>query len=178
VVRIVLQRSWTWWARFAAGSHLVGSPDVTFDLGSAVRPSLGSPTLVIRCQPGVHVGRYSTVQGAGEIALGANVWIGDFNQITSRGSISIGADSMTGSRVSIRDSNHSSGPGLSNRHGMINSETVIIGRDVWVGDGAIILAGVTIGDGATIGAGAVVTRDVAPGSTVGGVPARVIASRS
>ena len=41
-----------------------------------------------------------------------------------------------------------------------------------LGSGAVILGGVTIGAGALVGAGAVVTRDVAPGTTVTGVPAR------
>ena len=43
-----------------------------------------------------------------------------------------------------------------------------------LGSGATILCGVTIGKDAMIGAGAVVTRDVAPGETVAGVPARVL----
>ena len=42
-----------------------------------------------------------------------------------------------------------------------------------IGSGAIVLGGVTIGRGATVGAGAVVTRDVADGEIVAGVPARV-----
>jgi UDP-2-acetamido-3-amino-2,3-dideoxy-glucuronate N-acetyltransferase len=41
-----------------------------------------------------------------------------------------------------------------------------------IGSGAVILGGVRIGAGALIGAGAVVTRDVASGTTVAGVPAR------
>ncbi len=46
--------------------------------------------------------------------------------------------------------------------------------NVFVGYGAIILPGVTIGPNAVIAAGAVVTRDVPPGSVVGGSPARCI----
>lgn len=44
----------------------------------------------------------------------------------------------------------------------------------FIGAGAIILPGITIGAGATVGAGAVVTRDVPPGQTAAGVPARAV----
>jgi acetyltransferase-like isoleucine patch superfamily enzyme len=44
-----------------------------------------------------------------------------------------------------------------------------------IGSGAVVMGGVRIGSGALIGAGAVVTRDVEPGATVAGVPARAIA---
>lgn len=54
------------------------------------------------------------------------------------------------------------------------SEPIKIGNHVWIGQGAQILKGVTIGDGAIIAAGAVVTKDVAPHTAVGGVPAKVI----
>ena len=47
-------------------------------------------------------------------------------------------------------------------------------RGASIGSGVTILCGVTIGEDAMIGAGAVVTRDVAPGETVAGVPARVM----
>ncbi len=54
---------------------------------------------------------------------------------------------------------------------------VVIGNDVWVGAGVTVLRGVSVGDGAVLAAGAVVTRDVAPYSIVGGVPAREIGRR-
>jgi acetyltransferase-like isoleucine patch superfamily enzyme len=47
-------------------------------------------------------------------------------------------------------------------------------RGASIGSGATILCGVTIGERALVGAGAVVTRDVAPGATVAGVPARAL----
>jgi len=50
-----------------------------------------------------------------------------------------------------------------------------VGRGASIGSGAAIMCGLTIGEGALIGAGAVVTRDVAPGTTVAGVPARLLA---
>lgn len=55
--------------------------------------------------------------------------------------------------------------------------SVVIGHDTWIGHGATILPGVTVGDGAVIGSGAVVSRDVAPYTIVGGVPARLIRER-
>jgi phosphonate metabolism protein (transferase hexapeptide repeat family) len=57
------------------------------------------------------------------------------------------------------------------------AQRVFIGHDTWIGHGATLLPGVTIGDGAVVGAGAVVTRDVAPYTIVGGVPARFIRER-
>jgi len=49
-----------------------------------------------------------------------------------------------------------------------------IGADVWVGDGALILAGVRVGSRSVIGAGSVVTRDVPEGLFAAGNPCRVI----
>jgi acetyltransferase-like isoleucine patch superfamily enzyme len=46
-------------------------------------------------------------------------------------------------------------------------------RGASIGSGAVIMCGITIGENAMVGAGAVVTRDVAPGTVVAGVPARL-----
>ncbi|WP_279362441.1 CatB-related O-acetyltransferase [Xanthomonas sacchari] len=53
----------------------------------------------------------------------------------------------------------------------------IIGNDVWIGHGAMVLSGVTVGDGACIGAGAVVSKDVPPYAIVAGNPARLVRMR-
>jgi acetyltransferase-like isoleucine patch superfamily enzyme len=65
------------------------------------------------------------------------------------------------------------------RTGPDSAETgpTIIGNDVYIGVGAIVLGGVTIGDGAVVGAGAVVTRPVPPYAIVTGNPARVMRYR-
>lgn len=58
-----------------------------------------------------------------------------------------------------------------------NKGDIVIGNDVWIGYDAVIMSGVTIGDGAIIGTRAIVTKDVAPYSIVGGVPAKEIRKR-
>lgn len=53
----------------------------------------------------------------------------------------------------------------------------VIGNDVWIGHGAMVLSGVTIGDGACIGAGAVVAKDVPAYAVVAGNPGRIVRMR-
>ena len=55
---------------------------------------------------------------------------------------------------------------------------IIVGDDVWLGTGVIVLAGVTIGDGAVVGAGSVVTKSIPAGAIAVGSPAKVIRMRT
>jgi acetyltransferase-like isoleucine patch superfamily enzyme len=59
----------------------------------------------------------------------------------------------------------------------VDKGPTVIGNDVYIGVGAIVLSGVTIGDGAVIGAGAVVSKPVPPYAVVAGSPARIIRYR-
>lgn len=91
-----------------------------------------------------------------------------------RAGLTIGEHSMIGGGVLICGVNHGySAHGIPMRQQPFEAAPIVIGRDVWVGMGAIILPGVTLGDGAIIAAGAVVTSDVASGAVVSGVPARL-----
>ena len=57
------------------------------------------------------------------------------------------------------------------------AKRVVIGHDVWIGHGAVIMPGVRVGNGAVIGANAVVTRDVEPYVIVAGVSAKPLKRR-
>ena len=55
--------------------------------------------------------------------------------------------------------------------------SIIIGHDVWIGHGVIIVGNVKVGNGAIIAAGSVVTKDIPPYTIAAGVPAREIRKR-
>ena len=87
--------------------------------------------------------------------------------------VSIGDKTQIGPGVQILTADHPRSP-AERATGAEFGRPVRIGRNVWIGGGALILPGVTVGDDAIVGAGAVVTRDVEPGATVAGNPARKI----
>lgn len=97
--------------------------------------------------------------------------IGPHSVIVARDRVEIGAGTLLAEMTVVRDADHDTTGGLPVVSGLHRASPVHIGPDVWLGAHATVLRGVTIGRGAIIGAGAVVTRDVAPGSTVAGVPA-------
>ncbi|MEV0593194.1 sugar O-acetyltransferase [Nonomuraea cavernae] len=87
--------------------------------------------------------------------------------------ITIGADVQIGPHVQLLTPTHPLDP-AQRRARLEAAEPIVIGDNVWLGGGAIVLAGVTIGDDTVIGAGAVVTGDLPGGVVAVGVPARVV----
>jgi len=118
---------------------------------------------------------FGTTFATADVRIGARTYIGVGCNI---GHAVIGADVLIGSNVDILSGKHQhffdrldipvGRQGGRYRH-------VQIGRDVWVGNGAIVMDDVA--DQAVIAAGAVVTRAVAPRAIVGGNPARVLGER-
>lgn len=108
------------------------------------------------------------------ITLGRDVYLNAGCTILDCAMVTIGDHCMLGPNVQIYCAEHHKDPIKRSIEGLEVAHPVHIGAQSWIGGGAIILAGVTIGKGAVVGAGSVVTRDVAPGQTVVGNPARPI----
>lgn len=106
------------------------------------------------------------------ITLGDGVFMNFGCVILDVVAVTIGDRTMIGPHVKIFAADHPRDL-ATRKTGLEFGRPVVIGKDVWIGGGAIIVPGVTIGDGAVIGAGAVVTRDVPAGATAVGNPARV-----
>lgn len=120
---------------------------------------------------------------APKITIGCDCNFGAFNHITCIQEICIGDNCLTGKYVTISDNDHGSTDLESLMHPplqrmVVSKGAVLIGKNVWIGDKATILAGVSIGDGAVIAANSVVTKDVPAYCVVAGVPARVIKTLS
>ncbi|WP_422002203.1 sugar O-acetyltransferase [Reyranella sp.] len=105
------------------------------------------------------------------IRLGKGVFLNFNCVILDVVAVTIGDGTQIGPGVQILTADHPRDP-AQRRAGLELGRPVRIGANVWIGAGAIILPGVKVGDDAIVGAGAVVTRDVPPGATVVGNPAR------
>ncbi|MDW5265104.1 MULTISPECIES: sugar O-acetyltransferase [Acidobacteriaceae] len=105
------------------------------------------------------------------IRLGSGVFLNFNCVLLDVSSIEIGDQTQIGPAVQIYAADHPRDP-EARRTSLESGRPVRIGANVWIGGGAIILPGITIGDDAIIGAGSVVTRNVPPGATVVGNPAR------
>lgn len=111
------------------------------------------------------------------IGLGKNVFLNFNCVVLDVCEVTIGDGTQIGPAVQIIAADHPRDPGQ-RRAGLEMGLPVVIGRNVWIGGGAMILPGVTIGDDAIVGGGSVVTRSVPAGTTVGGNPARPLRPRT
>jgi UDP-2-acetamido-3-amino-2,3-dideoxy-glucuronate N-acetyltransferase len=103
-----------------------------------------------------------------DVKIGRRVRIQSHTFICS--GVQIADDVFVGHNVTFINDRHPSAEGA--RTGAWTMEPTIVERRASIGSGVVILCGLTIGEDSRIGAGAVVTRDVPPGATVVGVPAR------
>lgn len=135
---------------------------------------------------GVHICRDTRMWAPDFIKVGDHAYIG--KEVRVETNLRLGRAGMIANRVMLVGRNDHDMRELGspirfskNLRSMSDQErmtqAVVIGDDVWVGAGAIILAPIEIGRGAIVAAGSVVTKDVSPYSIVGGNPAVVIGYR-
>lgn len=126
----------------------------------------------------VHVGPYSHFRAGTRIA--AEVHVGNYVEIKNANIGSgthIGHFSYVGDADVGRNVNIAAGTITANYDG-VNKHRTVIEDEAFIGCDTILRAPVTVGNAGRTGAGSVVTRDVLPGVTVVGLPARPIASKS
>lgn len=122
----------------------------------------------------LHVYNFRNLSHSG-ISIGKDCLIGEYTVIRGQGGVNIGDRVYTSPFTQIIAVNHVfDDPHRPFIEQGITAQGINVEDDVWLGAGAIITDGVRIGKGAVVAAGAVVTKDVAPGTVVAGVPARVI----
>ena len=135
---------------------------------------IGENTIFAR---GVMCIRPHNFQG-GHLKIGRNVGINHHTEIDYSGGIVIEDEVWISQYVIIETHKHVVRNRTHKRDQPTELNSLIIGRDAWIGAFSVILPGVhRIGEGAIVGAGSVVSRDVADWEIVGGVPAHTIGQR-
>ncbi len=130
-----------------------------------------------RMESSSDAGPYAHIRGGS--VIGEGVHIGNFAELKNT---SMGRDAKSGHFSYLGDATVGQGANIgagtitANYDGEKKNRTTI-GDGAFVGSDTILVAPVTVAEGARTGAGSVVTKDVAPGATVVGIPARPIASR-
>jgi acetyltransferase-like isoleucine patch superfamily enzyme len=144
----------------------------------------------IELEPGVSIGLGTLLLATTErsrlpaamsrLSIGAGTAVNEYcNLRACGGEIRIGRQCLVAQMVTMVASNHSIDPGtpMIDQDWSTSPHSVIVGDDVWIGAGAILLPGARVGDGAVIAGGAVVRGEV-PGNEIwGGVPARFLRRR-
>lgn len=116
------------------------------------------------------------------IIFGDNIQVNDFVHISAMERVEIGDGCLMASHIYISDNSHGcykgyendSDPSVQPDHRDYLVNPVIIGKNVWIGEGVIIMPGVKIGDGCVIGAHSLVNKSIPPRTIVGGNPATPI----
>ena len=107
------------------------------------------------------------------ISVGKNFYANFNNVFLDVCPIEIGDNCMFGPNVQLYTAEHPLQAAKRNS-GMESGKRIIIGNNVWIGGGAIVLPGVTLGDNVVVAAGAVVTKSFPENCVIAGNPARII----
>ncbi len=111
--------------------------------------------------------------GGGHVHFGNHVYCNFGVTMVDDTHIYVGDGTMFAPNVVVATAGHPILPELRERAYQYNS-AVHIGKNCWIGAGALIMPGVTVGDNSVIGAGSVVTKDIPPNVVAVGNPCRVL----
>ena len=114
-----------------------------------------------------------TNMGGHHVHFGSNIYANFGLTLVDDTHIYVGDNTMFGPHVTVATAGHPIDPQLREK-GLQFNMPVTIGRNCWIGAGAIIMPGVTIGDNVVIGAGSVVTKDIPDNVVAVGNPCRVL----
>ena len=136
----------------------------------------------VRIGEGSYVGDHAIVHtghAGGRVRIGRNSTLQSFTILYGHGGVTIGDGVRIAAHCVIIPANHRFEDPLRPIHEQgLSCRGIRVEDDVWIGAGSTILDGVVIGAGSIVAAGSVVNADVAPGSIVGGVPAKTIRART
>ena len=107
------------------------------------------------------------------VHFGKNVYANFGLTLVDDTHIYVGDNVMFGPNVVVATAGHPILPAL-REQGLQYNASVHIGKNCWIGAGALVMPGITIGEGSVIGAGSVVTRDVPANVVAVGNPCRVL----
>ena len=111
--------------------------------------------------------------GGRHVHFGKNVYANFGLTMVDDTHIYVGDYTLFAPNVVVATAGHPIDPELRAR-GLQYNAAVHIGKNCWIGAGALIMPGVTIGDNTVIGAGSVVTKDIPSGVVAVGNPCRVM----
>ncbi len=111
--------------------------------------------------------------GGKHVFFGNNVYANFSLTLVDDSNIFVGDGTMFGPNVTVATAGHPIDPELRAQGYQYNAD-VHIGKNVWIGAGAVILPGVSVGDNSVIGGGSVVTKDIPPNVVAVGNPCRVL----
>jgi acetyltransferase-like isoleucine patch superfamily enzyme len=129
---------------------------------------------------GVSIGRHTFGHGVDTFQLfrpGARIEVGGFCCIQREARILAGSEHFTDRVSTFPFSARIFDPQAGNLDESIDRGPTVIGNDVWIGMGAIVLSSVLVGDGAVIAAGAIVSKAVPAYAVVAGNPAQIVRYR-
>ena len=111
--------------------------------------------------------------GGRNVHFGDNIYCNFNTTLVDDTHIYVGDNTMFGPNVTVATAGHPINAELRSKGYQYNAP-VRIGKNCWIGAGALIMPGVTIGDNVVIGAGSVVTKDIPSGVVAVGNPCKVL----